>query len=125
MRMRDRWVSATGADSRPTDFDPRFYRPQPNQSKDRGADQNVQDGEKIRVPSWWLNNEFQGMKTEAGSRDDLWAARGIQRHQRDWRVTYQGYELDQGLRTLKRRIPQGGIPQNCQCDILNPETISL
>lgn len=76
---RGRGVPATEADNRPTDFDPRFYRPQPNQSEDRGADQNVQDGEKIRVSNWWLNDEFQGMKAEAGSRDDLWAEQGVQR----------------------------------------------
>ena len=68
---------AAEADDRPTDFDPRFYRPEPNQPKDGGADENVQNGEKIWIPSRWLDEEFQEMKADTGSGGDLWATWGI------------------------------------------------
>ena len=74
--MSSHWIAAPKADNCPTDFDPRFDRPQPYQSKNRGADQDVQDWEEIWVPSWWLNDEFQEMKGDARSRDSLRARGG-------------------------------------------------
>ena len=74
--MSSRWIATPKADNCPTDFDPRFDRPQPYQSKNRGADQDVQDWEETWVPSWWLNDEFQEiMKGNARNRDSL-RARG-------------------------------------------------
>ena len=74
--MSSRWIATPKADSCPPDFDPRFGRPQPYQSKNRGADQDVQDWEEIWVPSWWLNDEFQEMKGDARNRDNLCARGG-------------------------------------------------
>ena len=69
--MSSHWIAAPRAENYPTDFDPRFDRPQPYQSKNRGVDQDVQDWEEIWVLGRWLNDEFQEMKGDARNRDNL------------------------------------------------------
>ena len=73
--MSSHWIAAPKAENYPTDFDPRFDRPQPYQSKNKGGDQGVQDWEGVWVLSWWLDDEFQEMKGDARNQDNL-CARG-------------------------------------------------
>jgi len=65
------WVSSPEAGNRPANFDSGFDRPQPDQPKDRGADQDIQNGEEVWVSSGWLDDEFQEVKGDARSRDNL------------------------------------------------------
>ena len=73
--ISSRWIAARDRQL-PNDFDPWFDRPQPCQSSNRGADQNVQDWEEVLVPSWLSNDGFRGMKGDARNRDSLCARGG-------------------------------------------------
>lgn len=70
--MSGPWISAKAGDC-PTDFDPGFDRPKPNQPKNGGANQDVQNWEEVRVPNRWLDDKFQEMKGDARSRNNLCA----------------------------------------------------
>ena len=69
--MSRSWVTAPKADNCPTDLDPGFDRPQPDQSENRGADQDVQNREEVWVSSWRWDDEFQKMKGNTCDRDNL------------------------------------------------------
>ena len=75
--MSSHRIAAPKTDNCPTDFNPRCDQPQPYQSKNGGADQDIQDWTEVWVPSWWLEDGFQEMKGDTRNRDSLWTREQI------------------------------------------------
>lgn len=105
--MRGPWAPTTNASDRPTDFDPRFDGPKPDQAKNWGANQNIQNREEVRVSSWWLDDKFKDMKGDACNRDNLRHGGQKLDNVNDvyCRITHEGKKLAKCFWTLERCVP--------------------